>query len=101
MILTKPTARSTQRPAIPMGVPSRGFAVSQCALKRVVRQMHLEDLETLQHHRPRLGGRIGLAWRWDPSNASTSLKVSGRSGASPHQIRSPSHPRNYAFVIAE
>jgi len=39
--------------------------VSYCAiLKPVVRQMHLEDLETCDTKDPRLGTPIGLAGLW-------------------------------------
>ena len=48
-----------------MGVPSRGSAVSHCAIsKPVVLQIHLEDLETCDTADPRFGTPIGLAGRW-------------------------------------
>ena len=50
------------------------------------RPMHLETVETCDTADPRLGTRIGLASPWHSSPLVAPLKVSGRAGASPHQI---------------
>jgi hypothetical protein len=83
---------SPKVPATPIRLPSRGVSCEQGKTHWSADPCDhflAPDQETSDTVDPRLGTPIGLARLWDSPASVHSLILSGRSGASPHQICVP------------